>query len=59
MTKVKGAKNEIAGKTKQAVGEVLGDQGLHDEGKRQEKEGKKQKEEPSEVNPLRRLNQLT
>jgi uncharacterized protein YjbJ (UPF0337 family) len=59
MTRAKGIKNEITGKAKQAIGEVVGDQRLHDEGKAQEREGKRQNDEPSDVNPLRRLDRLT
>lgn len=40
MPKVKSVKDELAGKTKRLVGEILGDQKLHDEGKAQEQEGR-------------------
>jgi uncharacterized protein YjbJ (UPF0337 family) len=57
MGKIKGAKDEIAGKTKRLVGEILGDQKLDDEGKTQQHEGRKEGEKP--VKPLGNLDQLT
>jgi uncharacterized protein YjbJ (UPF0337 family) len=57
MAKVKGPKDELAGKTKRLVGEVLGDQKLHDEGKEQEKQGRDDVEKP--IKPLGNLGQLT
>ncbi len=59
MAKVKGIKQQIAGKSKQAVGEIVGDQELHERGKAEAKAGKKQREEPSKLNLLRCLNRLT
>jgi uncharacterized protein YjbJ (UPF0337 family) len=41
------------------VGEVLGDQELHQEGQAQERDSKRQKDEPSELNPLGKLKDLT
>jgi len=58
-------KQKIAGKAKQAVGEILGDHKLHDEGKAQEKEGhndrheRKLDKEQGKFKPLGNLNQLT
>jgi uncharacterized protein YjbJ (UPF0337 family) len=57
MGKVKQVKDELAGKTKRLVGEVLGDQKLDDEGKAQEREGRKEAERP--VKPLGNLDQST
>ncbi len=57
MTKIKGAKDELAGKTKRLVGEVLGDQKLHDEGKEQEKQGREDVDKP--IKPLGNPDQLT
>jgi uncharacterized protein YjbJ (UPF0337 family) len=57
MTKIKGAKDELAGKTKRLVAEVLGDQKLHDEGKEQEKQGSEDVDKP--IKPLGNLDQLT
>jgi uncharacterized protein YjbJ (UPF0337 family) len=59
MTKLKAIKNEIAGKAKRVVGEVLGDQQLHEQGEAQERESERQKDEPSDLNPLGRLKDLT
>jgi uncharacterized protein YjbJ (UPF0337 family) len=66
MAKVRAIKNQIAGKAKQAVGEVVGDQDLHEEGKVQAnagkaeaKAGKQQESKTGKLNPLRRLNNLT
>ncbi len=66
MAKVRAIKNQIAGKAKQAVGEVVGDQELHEEGKAQAnagkaeaEAGKQQENKPGKLNPLRRLNNLT
>jgi uncharacterized protein YjbJ (UPF0337 family) len=57
MAKIKGVKDEIAGKTKRVVGEILGDQKLDDEGKAQERQGREDAEKP--VKPLGNLDQLT
>lgn len=43
MPKANGVRNEIAGKTKRLVGEVFGDQKLHDEGEAREQEGRKER----------------
>lgn len=59
MSKTKGLQQRIVGKTKQAVGEIIGDQKLHEDGKAQENSGKNEQERPSELNPLKKLNQLT
>ena len=35
MSRAEGVKHKVAGKTKRLVGEVIGDQALHDQGKEQ------------------------
>jgi uncharacterized protein YjbJ (UPF0337 family) len=59
MSKTKGLKQRIAGKTKEVVGEIVGDQDLHEEGRTQTERGRDELEKPSELNPLKKLNQLT
>lgn len=59
MGKVKGLKQRIAGKAKQAVGEIVGDQELHEDGKAEAERGRDEQDKPSELNPLKKLHQLT
>lgn len=74
MRKTERLRQRIAGKTKQAVGEIIGDQELHEEGKAQESSGQassgqessgrkeqdgRQPKNSSGLNPLKKLNQLT
>ncbi len=59
MGKTKGLQQRIAGKTKQAVGEIIGDQDLHDDGRAQAERGRDEQDKPSELNPLKKLKQLT
>ncbi len=59
MSKAEGVKNKVAGKAKRLVGEVLGDQALHDEGKEQEREGDKDLDKAGRVKPLGNLDKLT
>ncbi|MCK1404215.1 CsbD family protein [Bradyrhizobium sp. 76] len=59
MSKTKGLGQRIAGKTKQAIGEIVGDQDLHEEGREQAGRGRDEQSKPSELNPLKKLNQLT
>ena len=59
MSKAEGVKNKIAGKTKRLVGEVLGDQTLHEEGKDQERQGDKEFGEQGGIKPLGNLDKLT
>lgn len=59
MGKTKGLQQRIAGKTKQAVGEIIGDQDLHDDGKAQAERGRDEQDKPSDLNPLKKLKQLT
>lgn len=46
--------DKIVGKTKEVIAEVIGDQKLQDEGKRQKKN-----EKPDKHGPVERLNKLT
>ena len=57
MARINGAKDELAGKAKRLVGEIVGDQKLHDEGKAQQEQGREETEKP--VKPLGNLDQLT
>lgn len=59
MGKTKGLQQRIAGKTKQAVGEIIGDQDLHDDGRAQAERGRDEQDKPSDLNPLKKLKQLT
>lgn len=56
MGKTKGLEQLIAGKAKQAVGEIIGDQDLHADGKAQAERGR---DEQGERNPLKKLKPLT
>ncbi|WGD48523.1 CsbD family protein [Bradyrhizobium sp. CB1650] len=60
MGKTKSLQQRIIGKTKQAVGEILGDQDLHEDGKAQAESGRDEQEKtPRSLNPLKKLKQLT
>lgn len=59
MTTVKAVADKVAGKTKQVIAEVTGDGKLNEEGKAQQRKGETSKDQPSEINPLGNLNQLT
>ena len=59
MTRPKGLRQRIVGKTRQAVGEIIGDQDLHDDGKAEAERGRDDQDKPSELNPLKKLKQLT
>ncbi|KYG99113.1 hypothetical protein [Bradyrhizobium sp. DOA1] len=59
MSKTKGLRQRIVGKAKQAVGEIVGDQELHEDGKAEAERGREEQDKPSELNPLKKLNQLT
>lgn len=59
MGKVKGLKQRIAGKAKQAAGEIVGDQELHEDGKAEAERSRDEQDKPSEVSPLKKLQQLT
>jgi uncharacterized protein YjbJ (UPF0337 family) len=59
MANAQTVKNEIGGKAKRLVGEVLGDQRLYDEGKAQERRGREERNEPAEIKPFSNLDKLT
>ncbi|WP_375160714.1 CsbD family protein [Bradyrhizobium sp. RDT46] len=59
MSKTKGLQQRIVGKTRQAVGEIIGDQELHDDGKAQAERGRDEQDQPSERDPLKKLKPLT
>jgi uncharacterized protein YjbJ (UPF0337 family) len=59
MANPKGVENEIAGKAKRIVGEVLGDQKLHDEGDAQERQSREERNDPADVKPFGNLDKLT
>ena len=59
MTRPKGLRQRIVGKTRQAVGEIIGDQDLHDDGKAEAERGRDDQDKPSKLNPLKKLKQLT
>lgn len=59
MGKTKGLQQRIVGKAKQAVGEIIGDQDLHDDGKAQAQRRRDEPDKPSELNPLKKLKQPT
>lgn len=59
MSKTKGLRQRIVGKAKQAAGEIIGDQELHEDGKAEAERGREEQDKPSELNPLKKLNQLT
>ncbi|MCK1716727.1 CsbD family protein [Bradyrhizobium sp. 141] len=62
MGKTKDLQRQIVGKTRQAIGEIIGDQDLHDDGKAQAQRGRGKQDKQdklSELNPLKKLKQLT
>ena len=65
MGKTKDLQRRIVGKTRQAIGEIIGDQDLHDDGKAQAQRGRDERvkqdkqDKPSALNPLKKLKQLT
>ena len=59
MSKLKDLAQRIAGKAKHAVGEIVGDQDLHDQGKIDAERGADKLENSSQRNPLKKLKQLT
>jgi uncharacterized protein YjbJ (UPF0337 family) len=58
MANTKAVKNEIAGKAKRIVGEVLDDQKRHDEGDAQERQSE-ERNDPADVKPFGNLDKLT
>jgi uncharacterized protein YjbJ (UPF0337 family) len=59
MSRTKGVKKRVSGNAKRLVGEVLGDQELHDEGRSQERQGENDIEEAGSAKPLGNLDKLT
>jgi uncharacterized protein YjbJ (UPF0337 family) len=59
MAKTKDLTQRIAGKAKQAVGEIIGDQDLHDEGREQAERGHDDLDKSSQLNALKKFKQLT
>jgi uncharacterized protein YjbJ (UPF0337 family) len=59
MPNAKNVKNVIAGRVKQLVGEVMGDQKLHDEGNAQERHGREEPNESADIKPFDNLDKLT
>ena len=59
MAKAKSVTNEIAGRAKRLVGEVLGDQKLHDDGNAQERQDREERNEPADIKPFGNLDKLT
>ena len=53
MPKAKSVKNEIGGKAKRLIGEVLGDQEL------QERQGREERNRPAGIKPFGNLDKLT
>jgi len=59
MATLKGTTDRIAGKSKEAVAEIIGDGKLREEGKAQQRKAEAEESEPDEANPLDPLNKLT
>jgi uncharacterized protein YjbJ (UPF0337 family) len=59
MGTLKGATDRIAGKTKEAAAEIIGDGKLREEGKAQQRNAKTGADQPGEAYPLRSLDKLT
>lgn len=59
MSKTKGLLEQIVGKTRQAVGEIIGDQALHDDGKAQAEHCRDEQGERSGRYPPKKLKQPT
>ena len=59
MSRAEGVKHKVAGKTKRLVGEVIGDQALHDQGKEQDQRGREESEAAGGDKPLGDLDKLT
>jgi len=54
MSKTTGLQKRIVGKTRQAVGEIIGDQTLYEEGKAQAERGRDEGDAPGEIDPLKK-----
>jgi uncharacterized protein YjbJ (UPF0337 family) len=59
MSTLKGAADRIAGKTKEAAAEIIGDGKLREEGKAQQRKAEAEADKPDDANPLDPLNKLT
>jgi uncharacterized protein YjbJ (UPF0337 family) len=59
MATLKGTTDRIAGKTKEAVAEIIGDGKLREEGKAQRRKADVEANRPDEANPVEPLNKLT
>ncbi|MDA9463275.1 CsbD family protein [Bradyrhizobium sp. CCBAU 53415] len=59
MGRAKDLNERIVGKAKKTLGEVIGDQSLYEDGKAQAARGRDEQDRPREINPLKKLNQLT
>ena len=59
MGTLKGAGDKIAGKTKEAAAEIIGDGKLREEGKAQQRKAETEADQPGGANPLDPLNKLT
>ena len=60
MGALKGTRDKAIGKTKEAIAEIIGDGGLREEGKQQQRRGEAaQDDAKSDGDPLAPLNRLT
>ena len=59
MATLKGTTDKIAGKSKQAVAEIIGDGKLREEGKAQQRKAEANTDQQSNADPLDPLNKLT
>ena len=59
MARLKDTTDKIAGKTKEAVAEIIGDGKLREEGKAQQRKAEVERDQPDGANPLDPLNKLT
>jgi len=57
MSKAKQVKQHLVGKAKQAVGEIIGDQALHDDGKAEANRPEDDQEEQPPTQPAKKLRQ--
>lgn len=59
MRTLKGTRDKIAGKSKQAVAEIIGDGKLSEEGKAQQRKAEAEANRSGDAAPLEPLNKLT
>ena len=59
MARLKDTTDKIAGKSKQAVAEIIGDGKLSEEGKAQQRKAETEADQSGDVHPLRPLDKLT